>query len=606
MANIDFVGTGEFAAALANGRRLLDSDPRAAGAQAQEILRLSPESVDALELLAQALHRMGRTADAGRVEAHAKRLAERDQLIEDARQAMASGDLGAAEQRLRPHLERFPEDPAALTMLAEIGYRLSADHEAEALLRRAIKAAPGFLDARSALARVLVAQNRIADAVETLDVILHLAPENVSARHLKANLLARLGDYPEAITQHELLIKAVGHDPRIWLSFGDLLKTVGRTADSVAAYRRAVELQPGFGEAWWSLANLKTAKLHPDDIAQMEAALADKGLGDDARLHLHFALGKALEDAGCFADAFRHYEEGNRLRRALVPHDRAKVTDEVGRSKALFTPAFFAERTDSANDIRDPIFIVGMPRSGSTLIEQILASHSMVEGTSELPYMLSLTHQLGQQSGQPGNAYPEVLGRLSRDELDALGQAYLDAARSHRKTNRPLFIDKMPNNWLHLGIIHLLFPKAAIIDARREPLACCFSNFKQHFAHGQTFAYALDDLGRYYADYIEMLRHFDEVLPGRIHRVVHERLIDDPEGEIRRLLEYVGLPFEEACLRFHENARPVRTPSAEQVRRPINREGMDQWKPFEPWLDPLKRALGPVLDSYPDAPPSDG
>jgi Sulfotransferase family len=335
----------------------------------------------------------------------------------------------------------------------------------------------------------------------------------------------------------------------------------------------------------------------------MEAAAADPGLSETDRFHIHFALGRALEQRKAYAPSFHHYAEGNRLRHDQIGYDPADIRRLVARSKALFTRSFYEERQDHGSNAADPIFILGMPRAGSTLIEQILASHSAIEGTMELPDIPALAKELGAGRAAPATeAYPNPLFRLSADESRRIGESYLARTRVQRKTDRPHFIDKLPNNWINIGFIHLILPNAKIIDARRHPLDCCFSNFKQHYARGQAFSYDLADVGHYYADYVDLLGHFDAVLPGRIHRVIHERLIEDPAGEVRRLLDYLRLPFEDACLASHETRRAIRTPSSEQVRKPINKDGMDQWRPYEPWLAPLKEALGPVLTAYPAVP----
>jgi len=335
----------------------------------------------------------------------------------------------------------------------------------------------------------------------------------------------------------------------------------------------------------------------------MREHLAGSAITPDDRVHFEFAIGKALEDSKSFADSFDHYAQGNKLRLARVGWDPAELTTLIQRSKALFTREFFAARADFGTAAADPIFIVGMPRAGSTLVEQILASHSSVEGTMELPHIMSLAATLGKKRA-PGekSVYPEVLAGLSAEECRTLGEEYLEQTRIQRKTAKPFFIDKMPNNFLHIGAIRLLLPRARIIDARRHPMACCFSNFKQHFAQGQRYTYNLEHLGQYYRDYVELMAHFDEVAPGTVHRVIYENMVSDTEGEVRRLLEFCGLPFEPATLRFYENERAVRTASSQQVRQPIYREGIDQWRNFEPWLTPLRHSLGAVLDAYPDVP----
>ncbi|HYE27864.1 MAG TPA: sulfotransferase [Allosphingosinicella sp.] len=519
--------------------------------------------------------------------------------------ALVEGRLAVAERLLRPHLKERPTDIAAIRMMAELAGRLGRYRDSENLLRRALELAPGFTAARANLATVLYRQNRPAEAIETLDALLDGEPANPAHQNLKAAALGRIGGYDEAIGLYEQVLARFPDQAKVWMSYGHVLKTVGRQGDSVAAYRRAIAIQPTLGEAWWSLANLKTVALTAADRAAMAAALDSPGLGEEDRFHLHFALGKALEDEGEAAPAFAHYAEGNRRRRAAIDYDADETDRHVERSIALFTPAFLAERAGLGCAAPDPIFILGMPRAGSTLIEQILASHSRVEGTMELPDIPALARRLGgRKLRSDPTAYPECLAALGRAELSALGEEYLETTRIQRKTGKPFFIDKMPNNWAHAGFIHLILPNAKIVDARRRPLACAFSNFKQHFARGQGFTYDQAELGRYYRAYVRLMAHVDSVLPGRVHRVIYERMVEDPESEVRRLLDHLGLEFEPACLRFHETERAVRTASSEQVRRPINREGLDQWRAFEPWLGPLKAALGPVLDAYPEWNPS--
>jgi hypothetical protein len=371
-----------------------------------------------------------------------------------------------------------------------------------------------------------------------------------------------------------------------------MLKTLGRLDEGVAAYRRAIELNPTLGEAWFSLSNLKTVKFDPSDMAAMESAL-DGNLADEDRFHLDFAFAKAMHDAKRHDEAFAHYAAANALRRKNTPYDSAEITEKVDRCIATFTAEALAERPGGC-DAKDPIFVVGMPRAGSTLIEQILSSHSLVEGTSELPDIPALARK---------HAYPDVLA-LGEAERREIGEDYFRRAGVQRRTDRPFFIDKMPNNWMFVPFIQLILPNAKIIDARRHPLGCCFSNFRQHFARGQDFTYNLGDVGKYYVDYVRLMAHVDEVMPGRVHRVIYEQMVDDTESEIRALLDYCGLEFEPQVLEFHKTERAVRTPSSEQVRRPIYRDATEEWRPYERFLDPLKEALGPVLDSYPEAPAS--
>ena len=583
-------GTASVSEALRHGARLLRGDAPAAAAQAREILAVAPGNADAHRLLGAALRRAGDEAAAEQAELDAISASVGDPALMRAAGALLDNDLPVAERILRPHLHDRPTDVAAIRMMAELAARLGRLADAETLLRRALELAPAFGPARANLATVLYKQNRPAEAIDELD---RLQSEDASNRNLKAAALGRIGSYEEAILVYEQVLADVPDQPKVWMSYGHALKTVGRQSDGIAAYRRALALSPALGEVWWSLANLKTLKFGEEDVAAMEAALAAPALAGEDRFHLHFALGRAHEERGGFAESFGHYAEGNRLRGETIAYDVGEVESFVARSRTLFTPAFFAARAGQGCAAPDPIFILGMPRAGSTLIEQILASHSQVEGTMELPDIPALARRLGK-----GEAYPDCLADLGPDALRALGEEYLERTRVQRKTDRPWFIDKMPNNWVHAGLIRLILPNARIIDARRHPLDCCFSNFKQHYARGQGFSYALGDMGRYYAAYVALMAHMQGVMPDPPHLLIHERLIDDAESEIRRLLGHLGLPFEPACLSFHENERAVRTASSEQVRRPLNRGGLDQWKPYELWLDPLKAALGPALDTW--------
>ncbi|RJF93456.1 tetratricopeptide repeat-containing sulfotransferase family protein [Sphingomonas cavernae] len=590
---------GSIDEALTHGRALLNESPLLAARQAREILAVDPANAEALRLLARSLRATGDDDSAERAELDAIAASVHDPELVQAAHALLDNALADAERILRPRLKTNPFDVAAIRMMAELAGRLGRYGDAENLLRRALELAPGFAAARGNLATVLYRQNRAPEAIAELDRLLDADPANPAHRNLKAAALGRVGGFDEAIALYEDVLQRFPDQPKVWMSYGHVLKTVGRQTDSIAAYRRAITIAPGLGEVWWSLANLKTIALDADDIAAMTAALEQTELGAEDRFHLHFALGKALEDQARAEGAFAHYAEGNRLRRAMIDYDPQEISSLVERSRALFTAEFFGTRAGHGSTAADPIFILGMPRAGSTLIEQILASHALVEGTHELPDIGAIALRLGRGDAR----YPECADAMNAEAFATLGNEYLERTRVNRKTNRPFFIDKMPNNWAHVPLIHLILPNAKIIDARRHPLACCFSNFKQHFARGQGFSYALEDMARYYRDYVKLMAHVDAVLPGRVHRVVHEALVDDTEAEVRRLLAYLGLDFDPGCLRFWETDRPVRTASSEQVRRPISREGLDQWQAFEPWLDLLKNALGPVLDRYPEAPP---
>jgi len=583
--------TGSLQAALRNGALLLDRNPVAAVEQATTILEITPGQPEALRLLGRALRKLGHVEKAAKADFAAIQSTLRSPDISSARAAIMKNDLAAAERILRTSLSRSPDDVIAAMMLAEIASTLGIYPEAERLLKQAIFVAPDYPDAKVSLALTFFSQGRLDDALTTLNRVIADNPEHIVAAATKADILAQTGSYDAAAETYVKILAAVDDKPEVWLWYGHLLKTMGRQGESVAAYRRATALDPELAEAWWSLAELKANKVEAEDLAMMRRSL-DRSVVPSKRLYLHFALGKALEDREEWEASFRHYAEGNKLRLDLIPHDRQAVSDEVDRSMALFTRAFFTQHAGMGCQRRDPIFVIGMPRAGSTLIEQILASHSEIEGTSELPDIPHIVQSLVARDWQnKAAAYPAVVAALTADEVRALGERYIENSASKRRTSRPFFIDKLPNNWRYLGLIHLILPNAKIIDARRDAMACCFSNFRQHFSRGQTFAYSMQDLGSYYRDYVRAMDHFGETLPDLIHRVQHESLVADPEREIRALLDYLGLPFEEACLRPHENARPVRTASSEQVRKPINRDAFDLWRNYEPWLDDLKAAL---------------
>jgi tetratricopeptide (TPR) repeat protein len=507
--------------------------------------------------------------------------------------ALNENRLDVAERILKPHLKEDPFDAAAIRMLAELAARIGRWRDAENLLRRAVELAPGWTAAKANLALVLGRTGRPAEAMELLDDIFEEEPEDLGHWNLKAATMGRLGDFDEAIRLYEGVLERNLELPRVWLSYGHMLKTVGRQADSISAYRKALAFEPTLGDAWWSLANLKTVKFDDADLGAMRRALEAAGLSDEDRFHLDFALGKAMHDLGRTDEAFDHYRKANALRLKSQPYRPEEISNSVDRAISVFTAQAFAERPGGC-EAPDPIFIVGMPRAGSTLIEQILSSHSQVEGTSELPDLPLLTRKPG--------PYPKAVLEASEAERRSLGEEYLRRASVQRRTDKPFFVDKLPNNWLYAPFIQLILPNAKIIDARRHPLACCFSNFRQHFARGQAFTYDLGHVGRYYADYVRLMAHIDAVLPGRVHRVIYERMVDDTEAEVRRLLDYCGLEFEPQLLEFYKTQRPIRTASSEQVRQPIYRDGTEEWRAYDSHLGSLKAALGAVLDSYPEAP----
>jgi len=566
---------------------------------------LNPGFAEAWLALAGHLSAVGDDTGADAAYAQHLKCSTRDPRLIKAATALGSNRIPQAEALLREHLIERPTDVAAIRMLAEVAARLERYGDSEKLLRRCLELAPGFAAARRNLATVLHRQYRDVAALEEVERLLARDPRDPNCRNLKGGILGGLGRYEEAIELYAGVLADYPHHEKVWLNYGHALKTAGRQEEGIAAYRRSIAVAPRGGAAYWSLANLKTFRFTPDDLAAMRRLLADGELPADERVQLHFALGKALEDAASYEESFRHYLEANRLRRASTAYDARRTSARFERSRQLLTQEFFSARRDYGASARDPIFIVGMPRAGSTLLEQILASHSAVEGTMELPDIISIARDLAAQAqmrGKLSSPYPALLADRTSDECRELGERYIAQTRVQRRTPRPYFIDKMPNNFAYLGLIQLILPNARIIDARRHPLACCFSVFRQHFARGQQFAYDLTDLGSYYRDYVALMSHFDNALPGRVHRVIYERLVEDTESEVRALLDYCGLPFEEQCLRFYENDRAVRTASSEQVRQPIFRGALEHWRHFEPWLGPLKTALGSVVDTYADPP----
>ena len=562
---------------------------------------LNPELADAWRALGDLMFAAGDLPGAKAAFAEQARRSVSDPALRPAADALFEGRLDDAERHLRTHLLRRPDDPAGLRLLAEAYLHRARYADAEVLLRRCLDLDPDYDGARFNLADALFRQQKAAEAVTHVRPLLARAPRDAAYRNLMAACLSLLGEDQAVIGLYESLLADYPSQPRIWLNFGHTLRAVGRSQAAIDAYRRCIALAPELGDAYWSLANLKMARFSEAELAALKTQAARADLSADDRLHLRYALGKALEDQGDAAGSFEHYAAGAAIRRGELAYDADETTAFVERSVATLSADFFADRAGWGAASDAPIFVVGLPRSGSTLVEQILASHSAIEGTMELPYAGLIALGLGHpERATRGPRYPECLAALTADQAAALGEAYLDAARAHRKLGRPLFIDKMPNNFNHIGLIQLILPRAKIIDVRRHPLGAGFSAFKQHFAQGQGFSYDLADIGRYYRDYVALMRRIDQALPGRAHRVIYEDLIEDTEAEVRRLLAYCGLDFEPACLTFHTNDRAVRTVSSEQVRRPIFRDGLEQWRRYEPWLEPLKTALGPALERWRD------
>ena len=512
----------------------------------------------------------------------------------------ADGDLAPAEQRIRAYLLRHGDHPEAMRLLAKIGMARGVLDDAEVLLAAMLQLVPDHRAARLDFARCLIDRHRYAAARAELKRLLALDSANLEYRALAAAAAVGLGRNDEAIEIYQAMLSDAPNDADLRLWLGHALKTVGRAGEAVDAYRAAADLRPDFGDAWWSLANLKTYRFDTTEIARMRAAEAGEAVIADDRVHLCFALGKAFEDRGEIDDSWTYYARGNALRRAESRYRPEILETNTRLQKAVCTPAFFERRAGWGDPRPDPIFVVGLPRSGSTLIEQILASHSQVEGTQELSDVQAIVLELqGRDPDLDNPRYPGVLADLGADDYARFGARYLADTAVHRG-DRPRFIDKMPNNFRHIGLMHLMLPGATVIDARRDPMSCCFSILKQLFAQGQEFAYSVDDVARYYRTYLELMAHWDRALPGNVLRVQHEDVVEDLEGQVRRILDHCRLPFEPACVEFHRTRRSVRTPSSEQVRQPIFRDGLDAWRPYERWLAPLRAALGDAVDRYRD------
>jgi len=512
----------------------------------------------------------------------------------------SDGDLAVAESMIRAFLLKYGNHVEAMRLLARIGIARQIYDDAELLLAAVLELAPDYRAARHDYARALLERHKHQRAREELAKLIALEPDNRQYRTLYATACVGVGAHEEAIGLYRALLVDAPHAEELHMSLAHALKTLGRREESIAAYRTAAAIRPNYGETYWSLANLKTYRFTAEEIATMRAGEAEAGVSLHDRYHLCFALGKALEDERDFANAWVYYERGNAAKRSESRYRPEILETNTRLQIATCTADFFAQRRGVGAPAPDPIFIVGLPRSGSTLIEQILASHSRVEGTQELADIPRAALELqGRDPDLDNPRYPGVLADLAPPEFARLGEKYLRDTRVYR-SDRAFFIDKMPNNFRHLGLIHLILPNARIIDARREPMACCFSNFKQLFASGQEFTYSIEDIARYYRTYLDLMRHWNTVLPGRVLRVQHEDVVEDLEGNVRRILEFCGLEFEPACIEFHKTERSIRTASSEQVRRPIFREGLDQWKHFAPWLGPLEQALGDALVRYRD------
>ncbi|WBY17469.1 sulfotransferase [Erythrobacteraceae bacterium WH01K] len=531
----------------------------------------------------------GRTAEANAAMQQSQRLRAIPRELVAVTNHLHEGRVLRAEQICRAFLLQHPRNVEGMRLLAQIGIKLGILDDAEFLLESAVSFEPDNVQLRLDYMDVLRRRQKFARAREEAEALYARDPDSpLFQSHLAVESM-QTGDYERAFSLFDRVLEKLPSDPATLTSRGHALKTTGRTDEAVDSYRAAFAAKPDHGDAWYALANLKTYRFTDDEMAAMreQAARADLAFMD--RVHLSFALGKALEDREAYEESFGFYEQGNALKRAQTRYSADQMSEELAKQRETCTPELFAKHEGSGHSAPDPIFILGLPRAGSTLLEQILASHSQVDGTLELPNILSLAHRLrGRKAGR--SRYPEILHDLPGERLAQFGEDFIENTRVHR-AGAPFFIDKMPNNFRHIGLIHLILPNATIIDARRDPMDCCFSGFKQLFAEGQEFTYGLTEVGRYYADYVELMDHWDRVLPGKVLRVNHEDVLDDLEGQVRRILDHCGLPFEQACVEFHKTDRAVRTASSEQVRRPINRSGQGAWKPYEPWLGDLIAAL---------------
>jgi tetratricopeptide (TPR) repeat protein len=562
-----------------------------------------PASWDMLEQLYRMLGDVGQAATAAR---HLATLKQLPPEVVVANSLFADGDLSSAEEVIRDYLRKDGDNVGALRLLARIRRERGALDEAERLLKSVLERAPDYHAARLDYAMVLLQRQKHLQARREAEHLLGHDPDNREYLKQYGAACIGLGDHEPVIDLYERLLAGLPPsgtevaEMRLWRA--NALKVTGRQPEAIADYRTALAARPDYGVAWFSLANLKTYRFTDEDIARMRAAEARPDIQDMDRVYLCFALGKALEDKGDYAASWRHYERGNAMRRAAGRYRPDVAESCAARLKQVFTAEFFAARAGWGLADPAPIFILGLPRSGSTLIEQILASHSRVEGTQELTEIGRYAGELCGRDldcGLPLN--PEALARLTAEDARLLGERFLAETRTYRRQGRAFFIDKMPNNFWHIGLIHLILPRATIIDVRREPMACCFSNLKQLFGTtNQEFTYGVDDIARHYRSYLDLMRHWDDVLPGRVLRVQYEDVVEDLEGGVRRMLEPCGLPFEPACLAFHETRRSVRTPSSEQVRQPIGREGLEQWRHYAPWLGDLRDALGDASTGYRD------
>jgi tetratricopeptide (TPR) repeat protein len=571
--------------------------PRAIDAFLQA-LNINPALAASWSLLERLYNITGDVKNAAMAAEHISTLKDLPQEVVRAGSLFSDGELSVAETLLRAYLLKAGHCVEALRLLARIEHRREVLDEAELLLEAALKLAPNYRAARLDYVRVLIDRQKYLQAREEINSLLNLEPGNTDYLSLDAASCAGLGKHEEAIALYRQLLAKLPASAELHVSLGHCHKSVGRQKEATESYQTAAATRPSFGDAYWSLANLKTYRFSQDEIARMRAEEAAPAADPVDRYHLCFALGKAFEDRNEYGESWQFYERGNALKHAESRYHPGIIEINTRQQIEVCTAEFFAARAGAGAPDPDPIFIVGLPRSGSTLIEQVLASHSQVEGTQELPDIQRIVLGMqGLQSDVDEPRYPRVLAELAPEDFRKLGERYMADTRAYRG-NKPFFIDKMPNNFRHLGLLHLMLPNAKIIDVRREPMACCFSNLKQLFAKGQEFTYSIEYIARYYRTYLDLMRHWDAVVPGQVLRVWYEDVVEGLEGSVRRILEFSGLEFEPACLEFYKTKRSVRTASSEQVRQPIFRDGLFQWRNYEPWLGALKDCLGDALIRY--------
>jgi len=574
---------------------LKQEDSSGAVKACEQALALNPALLASWKNLGVLFRKLGEDESGKRCEKQSVNLSNLPPELLSVTSMIYEGKLYQAEHLCRAFVQKNRQHIEGMRLLAKIATELGILDDADFLLESCLEFAPDYVTARYDYSQVLLKRQRFQKSLEQAGLLLQSQPANPAFRLLYANAAVPVGDIDKALEYYDQLISEFSDNLQYHMLKGHALKTLGAQSSAVSAYRKATSAKPDHGDAYWSLANLKTYRFEADEIAQMIESERREETSLQDRYQLCFALGKSFEDTAEYARSFEYYERGNRLKKSQSDYSASKTESEFSRQQEICTDKFFADRATYGIEGRDPIFIVGLPRSGSTLLEQILASHPEIDGTIELPNILSLVQNLaGRYRKGEESLYPSVLQKLTSQQLEKMGQAYLDSTRVYRK-GAIHFTDKMPNNFQHVGLIQLMFPRAKIIDARRHPMACCFSNFKQLFGEGQEFSYGLDDVGRYYKAYVGLMDHWNKVIPGKILRVRYEDVVADLDGQVHRLLDFLGLPFDSRCTEYHKNERAVHTPSAEQVRQPIFQVGVEQWKNFESQLGPLKESLGDAL-----------